>query len=141
MPPAIPSGISQTWRARDRPMGRPKRRRNRRLDRLNRGDIVTVALQGEFGKPRPAVIVQSDSFNASHATVSILPITSTIVGAPLFRITIEPSPANGLRSVSQVMADKVVSVRRERLGPRIGSLDREAMARIGRSLALWLELA
>jgi mRNA interferase MazF len=108
---------------------------------LNRGDIVTVALQGEFGKPRPAVIVQSDSFNASHATVSILPITSTIVGAPLFRITIEPSPANGLRSVSQVMADKVVSVRRERLGPRIGSLDREAMARIGRSLALWLELA
>jgi mRNA interferase MazF len=108
---------------------------------LNRGDIVTVALQGEFGKPRPAVIVQSGSFNASHATVSILPITSTIVGAPLFRITIEPSPANGLRSVSQVMADKVVSVRRERLGPRIGSLDREAMARIGRSLALWLELA
>jgi mRNA interferase MazF len=108
---------------------------------LNRGDIVTVALQGEFGKPRPAVIVQSDSFNASHATVSILPITSTIVGAPLFRITIEPSPANGLRSVSQVMADKVVGVRRERLGPRIGSLDREAMARIGRSLALWLELA
>lgn len=108
---------------------------------MNRGDIVTVALQGDFGKPRPALIVQSDSFNASHATISVLPITSTIVPAPLFRITVEPSAANGLRSVSQIMADKVVSVRRERLGAKIGFLDRETMVRVGRSLALWLELA
>jgi mRNA interferase MazF len=63
------------------------------------------------------------------------------VSAPLFRITIEPSSTNGLRSVSQVMADKVVSVRRARLGVRIGVLDRETMARIGRALALWLEVA
>ncbi|MFO1161593.1 MAG: type II toxin-antitoxin system PemK/MazF family toxin [Reyranellaceae bacterium] len=111
------------------------------MDGLNRGDVVTVALQGEFGKPRPAVIVQSDTFNATHATISIVPITSTIEPAPLFRITVEPSAANGLRSVSQIMTDKVVSVRRERLGVKIGVLDRETMARIGRSLALWLELA
>ncbi|MFM9940211.1 MAG: type II toxin-antitoxin system PemK/MazF family toxin [Hyphomicrobiaceae bacterium] len=108
---------------------------------MNRGDVVTVALQGDFGKPRPAVIIQSDAFNASHATISILPITSTIVSAPLFRITVEPSAANGLRSVSQVMTDKIVSVRHERLGVKIGVLDREVMSRIGRSLALWLELA
>lgn len=108
---------------------------------MNRGDVVTVALQGDFGNPRSAVIVQSDSFNASHTTISILPITSTIVSAPLFRITLEPSTANGLRSVSQIMTDKIVSVRRERLGTKIGTLDRETMTRIGRSLALWLELA
>jgi len=111
------------------------------LDRLKRGDIVIVALQGEFGKPRPALIVQSDSFNGSHTTISVLPITSTILPAPLFRITVEPSPTNGLRNVSQVMADKVVTVRRERLGTKIGELEREAMTRVGRSLALWLELA
>ena len=108
---------------------------------MNRGDVVTVALQGDFGNPRSAVIVQSDSFNASHTTISILPIPSTIVSAPLFRITLEPSTANGLRSVSQIMTDKIVSVRRERWGTKIGTLDRETMTRIGRSLALWLELA
>ncbi|WP_395712122.1 type II toxin-antitoxin system PemK/MazF family toxin [Reyranella sp.] len=111
------------------------------MDGLNRGDVVTVALQGDFGKPRPAVIVQSDTFNDTHATISVLPITSTIMSAPVFRITVEPSAANGLRSISQIMTDKIVSVRRERLGARIGALDRETMARVGRSLALWLELA
>ncbi|MGD9878752.1 MAG: type II toxin-antitoxin system PemK/MazF family toxin [Reyranella sp.] len=111
------------------------------MDGLNRGDVVTVALPGNFGKPRPAVIVQSDTFNASHPTISVLPITSTILPAPLVRITVEPTAANGLRNVSQIMTDKVVSVRRERLGARIGILDRETMARIGRSLALWFEFA
>ncbi len=108
---------------------------------MNRGDVVTVALQGEHGKLRPAVIVQSDSFNPSHASFSILPITSTIVSAPLFRLTVEPSSTNGLRRVSQIMADKITSVSRERLGQKIGVLDPDTMARIGRSLALWLELA
>lgn len=87
------------------------------------------------------MIVQSDTFNDTHATISVLPITSTIMSAPVFRITVEPSAANGLRSISQIMTDKIVSVRRERLGARIGALDRETMARVGRSLALWLELA
>ena len=57
---------------------------------------MAVALQGDFGKPRPALIVQSDLFNAEHATLSVLPITSEIVGAPIFRITLEPSTTNGL---------------------------------------------
>jgi mRNA interferase MazF len=111
------------------------------LDGLKRGDVITVALPGDFGKPRPAVIIQSDTFNALHPTISVLPITSTILSAPLVRITVEPTAANGLRNVSQIMTDKVVSVRRERLGTRIGTLDRETMARLGRSLALWFELA
>lgn len=107
---------------------------------MNRGDIVTVALQGEFGKPRPALVLQSDAFNASHATITVVPISSTIVPAPLFRITLEPSAANGLRRVSQVMADKIISVRRDRLGGKIGVVESETMTRVARSVALWLEL-
>ena len=107
---------------------------------MNRGDVVTVALQGEFGKPRPSVVLQSDTFNSSHATVTILPISSTVIPAPLFRLTLEPSTSNGLRRVSQVMADKIVSVRRDRIGPKIGVLDSDTMARVGRSVALLLGL-
>lgn len=107
---------------------------------MRRGDVVTVALQGDFGKPRPAVIVQSDAFNESHATITVVPITSTVIPAPLFRITVDPSPANGLRRISQVMADEIVTVRRERVGRAVGTLDSDTMARVGRSIALWLEL-
>ncbi|MBS0522927.1 MAG: type II toxin-antitoxin system PemK/MazF family toxin [Proteobacteria bacterium] len=107
---------------------------------MRRGDVITVALQGDFGKPRPAVIVQSDAFNESHATITVVPITSTVIPAPLFRITVDPSPANGLRRVSQVMVDKIVTVRRERVGKAVGALDSDTMARVGRSIALWLEL-
>jgi mRNA interferase MazF len=107
---------------------------------LNRGDVITVALQGDFGKPRPAVVLQADSFNLSHATVTVLPISSTVIPAPLFRLTLEPSAGNGLRRVSQVMADKIVSVRRDRIGPKIGALDSDTMARVIRSVALWLGL-
>jgi mRNA interferase MazF len=109
------------------------------LDGLKRGDVITVALQGDFGKPCPAVVVQSDAFNESHATVTIAPITSTVIPAPLFRIMVDPSPANGLRRISQVMADKIVTVRRECAGRTVGALDSDTMARVGRSLALWLE--
>ena len=107
---------------------------------MRRGDVVTVALQGDFGKPRPAVIVQSDAFNESHATITVVPITSTVIPAPLFRITVDPSPANGLRRISQVMVDKIVTVQRERVGKAVGTLDSDTMARVGRSIALWLEL-
>lgn len=73
---------------------------------MTRGDLVTVALPGDFGKPRPALINQSDLFNESHPTITLLPLTSQIRSAPKFRLTIDPSPANGLRLVSQIMVDK-----------------------------------
>jgi len=60
---------------------------------LKRGDLVVVALPGDYGKPRPALIVQADLFNETHASVTVVPVTSTIVDAPLFRLTVEPSPA------------------------------------------------
>jgi len=103
--------------------------------------LVTITLQGDFGKPRPALVVQSDLFNADHATVSVLPITSTIIGTPVFRITLEPSAANGLRKVSQIMVDKIVSVKREKVGEMFGRLDDETLLRVNRALAVWLGVA
>jgi mRNA interferase MazF len=108
---------------------------------VKRGDLVVVALQGNYGKPRPALVVQSDLFNQTHASVTVAPVTSTIVDTPLFRVTVEPSRRNGLRSVSQIMVDKVTTVRRQRLGQTIGRLEEDVMLRVSRALALWFGIA
>lgn len=108
---------------------------------MRRGDLVVVAMQGDDGKPRPALIVQSDLFNDTHASITVVPVTSTIVATPLFRVTVEPSRRNGLRLVSQIMVDKVTTVRRQRLGQTIGRLEEDVMLRVGRALALWFGLA
>jgi mRNA interferase MazF len=79
---------------------------------MQRGDVVTVAAGGDYGKPRPAVIVQSAAFPETHASVVICQLTSELADAPDFRVTIEPTRANGLRVTSQAMADKPVTVRR-----------------------------
>ena len=108
---------------------------------MKRGDLVVVAMSGDFGKPRPTLVIQSDLFNETHASVTVAPITSTLVDAPLFRLAVEPSSQNGLRAVSQIMLDKVTTVRRDRLGPTMGRLDDESMQRVSRALMLWLGLA
>jgi mRNA interferase MazF len=97
---------------------------------MQRGDLVTVAATGDYGKPRPAVIVQTDAFPESHASVVVCQLTSELVNAPDFRVTIDPRPENGLRLTSQVMADKPVTIRRERIGQKIGRLDNQDMARL-----------
>jgi mRNA interferase MazF len=107
---------------------------------MRRGDLVTVALQGDFGKPRPALVIQSDRFETS-ATVTVLLLSATLVDAPLFRIDVEPSIENGLCASSQIMVDKAMTVRRERIGPVIGRLDDDVMLAVERSLALWFGLA
>jgi mRNA interferase MazF len=104
---------------------------------VKRGDFVTIALQGDFGKPRPALVVQADPFEAL-ATVAVLPITSTLVDAPLMRITVEPDGRNGLSKASQVMVDKVVTVRRNKVGPAFGAASDELMGAVGRALAVFL---
>ncbi|MEH2626248.1 mRNA interferase MazF [Bradyrhizobium sp. AZCC 1719] len=96
---------------------------------MRRGDLVIVAAAGDYGTPRPAVIVQTDAFPESHASVVICQLTSDLADAPDFRVTIEPNPENGLRLKSLVMADKPVTVRRERIGQRIGHLGNQDMAR------------
>lgn len=108
---------------------------------MRRGDVVTVAAAGDYGKPRPAVIVQSDAFPENHASVVVCQLTSELADAPDFRVTIEPTAENGLRLKSQVMADKPVTVRRERIGQRVGRLGSQEMARLGIALAFVLGLA
>lgn len=78
---------------------------------MKRGGLLTVALQGDYGKPQPALVIQSDLFDA-HPSVTVLPVTSELRDTPLFRITIEPSTANGLQKPSQVMVDKLHTVHR-----------------------------
>ncbi len=105
-----------------------------------RGDLVTVALPGDLGKPRPALVIQSDAF-AETGTVTLLPLSGTLIDAPLFRPTVQPTEANGLAKPSQVMVDKAVSARRDRVGPPIGRLDDATLLAVTRSLAVFLGIA
>jgi mRNA interferase MazF len=109
---------------------------------VKRGAIVVVAARGAYaGKPRPALVVQSDLFNPTHASVTICPITSDCVDAPLFRLTLAPGARTGLKSVSQVMIDKIVSVPRGAIRAEIGNCDAEELDGVNDGLRRWLELS
>ena len=108
---------------------------------MKRGDVVTIAASGDYGKARPAVIVQTNALPAAHASVIVCQMTSEIADAPGFRITIEPTENNRLRARSQVMADKPVTIRRERVGSKIGSLDGKDIDRLNVALAFVMGLA
>jgi len=105
-----------------------------------RGDLVTIAMQGDFGKPRPALVIQANQFN-EHGTVTLLPITSTLVAAPLMRITVQPNAENGLRKPSQVMVDKTITVKRSKVGPAFGQIDANTLVEVERCLAVFLGVA
>lgn len=107
---------------------------------MKRGDLVTIAMQGDYGKPRPALVIQADAFD-ELATVAVLPVTSTLVAAPLFRIDLLPDAANGLRKPSQVMVDKPIAARRERIGQVIGHVDADLLVEVERSLVVFLGIA
>ncbi len=108
---------------------------------MKRGEIWSVAGGGDYtGKPRPAVIVQDDSFDAT-ASITICAFTSDPTDAPLFRILVHPSDTNGLTSPSSLMVDKLTTVRKERLGARIGRLDDEDLVRLNRAILVFLGLA
>ena len=107
---------------------------------MKRGDMVTVALQGDLGKPRPALVIQSDLFGV-HLSVTILPVTSDLGATPLFRIAVKPTPENGLNTPSQVMVDKSQSVIRDKVGTVVGHLDDSALLAVNRALAVFLGLA
>jgi mRNA interferase MazF len=108
---------------------------------MRRGDVVTIAATGDYGKPRPAVIVQTDALPAAHASVVVCQMTSDCSDAPDFRVTINPSESNGLRVKSQVMADKPVTIRRERIGRHVGRLDDKDIAQLNIALAFVMGLA
>jgi mRNA interferase MazF len=107
---------------------------------MRRGDLAPVAMPGDFGKPRPALVIQSDQFPAT-GTVTVLLLSGTLVDAPLIRLTVQPTPGNGLRKPSQIMVDKAMSVKRERLGEPFGRLEDDMMVAVNRSLALFLGFA
>lgn len=104
---------------------------------MRRGDLVTIALQGTYGKPRPALVIQSDLF-AEHPSVTILPVTGELRNTPLFRISVDPTETNGLRKASQIMTDKVQTVPREKIGDVFGHLAEEDMLAVSRALAVFL---
>ncbi len=108
---------------------------------MTRGDVVTVATRGAYtSKPRPALVVQSDAFNDSHASITVCPITSDCVDAPLFRVTLPAGRRTGLQTMSQVMIDKVVSVPREAIGRTIGRAESSELDLVGRALLGWLAI-
>ncbi|MBS0551701.1 MAG: type II toxin-antitoxin system PemK/MazF family toxin [Proteobacteria bacterium] len=107
---------------------------------MMRGTLVTVALQGDYGKPRPAVVIQADLFD-EHPSVTVLPLTTELRDTPLFRIDVEPSPDNGLQKRSQIMIDKIHTVPRSKLGSMLGKLSDDEQIAVNRSLMLFLGLA
>ncbi len=102
-----------------------------------RGDLVTIALQGDFGKPRPALIIQADWFQA-HGSVTVLPVTSALVDAPLLRIDVPATAGTGLQKPSQIMVDKAMTVARDKLGPAMGRIDADTLVEVERCLAVFL---
>ena len=105
-----------------------------------RGDLVTIAMQGDFGKPRPALIIQADQFS-EHSSVTVLPLTSALVAAPLLRITVQPGVGNGLQQPSQVMVDKAITVKRDKVGLPFGRIDADVLIEVERCLAVFLGIA
>lgn len=108
---------------------------------VKRGDVVLCSAPGDYGKPRPALVVQSDLFNPTHASVTLCPITSDVISAPLFRLSVVPAEDNGLRKHSQIMVDKITSQPRKRIGKVIGKLSIDQMNHVDRALKLWFNLA
>jgi len=107
---------------------------------VKRGDIVICALAGDYGKPRPAVVVQSDLFNPTHASVVVCPITSLIVDAPLFRLPLPANSKTGLGKDSRIMVDKIAAIKADRVKERIGALNARQRVELDKALRLWLGL-
>jgi mRNA interferase MazF len=105
-----------------------------------RGGFVTIAMQGDFGKPCPALIVQSNQFD-EHASLTVLPVTSTLVEAPLLRITVQPSQRNGLQNASQVMIDKALTIKRDKVRAPFGQIESDKLIEVERCLAVFLGIA
>lgn len=106
---------------------------------MRRGDVVLANLTGDYGKPRPAVVVQGDVINdLGFSSVVVCPMTSAVSGVSMVRIAVEPQPANGLSAPSEVMTEKVVAVRRDRLRRTIGQLSDEVMNKVDDALLMVL---
>jgi mRNA interferase MazF len=106
---------------------------------MKRGDLVTIAVSGDYGKPRPALIVQADAFDL-HPSVIVLPLTSEIHDAPLFRVSVSAGKESGLHVHSQIMVDKATTVPRGKIGPRMGRVNSATMQAVSEALRGFLGL-
>src|SRR5881296_3842810 len=108
---------------------------------MRRGEIWTAAGGQDYaGKPRPVVIVQDDRFDAT-ASITICAFTTDPTDAPLFRLPIVPNEGNGLRAPCRLMADKITTVPKTKIGSRVGRLDDEDVVRLNRAILVFLGLA
>ncbi len=103
---------------------------------MEHGDFVTVAATGDFGKPRPALVLQSSHFHAT-STLTVALLSSTIIDAPLIRVTVTPTGENGLEKTSQIMLDKIMTLKREKVGPVFGKADAITMQHVHTALLLF----
>jgi mRNA interferase MazF len=113
------------------------------LERLEvkRGDVVLVVVPNELGRPRPGVVVQADEFNEELSTIFVCPISSDLQDGLRLRPVVEPKPSNGLRLRSQIMTDKMIALRRDRIRRIIGHIDTEISEQLDRALLVVLGLA
>ncbi len=107
---------------------------------MQRGDIVVCVSSDDYGKPRPAVIVQTDLFNKTHATLTICPFTTHLIEASLFRLLISPTKQNGLKEASQIMVDKITSIKRDKIHQKTGTLTADQIQKLDDAILLWLDL-
>jgi mRNA interferase MazF len=107
---------------------------------MKRGDIIVCVIAGDYGKPRPAVVVQSNHITEDDCdSVVVCPITSTIT-AKKFRVRLQPSSDNGLQNFSEIMTDKIVAIRRDKIRDSIGTLDTNDLAQFNTCLRFVLAL-
>ncbi|KQT65850.1 MULTISPECIES: type II toxin-antitoxin system PemK/MazF family toxin [unclassified Aureimonas] len=107
---------------------------------MKRGDLVTIAVNGDYGKPRPALVVQDDAF-AALPSVTVLQLTSEVHEDHLIRITVQPDAGNGLRRPSQVMVDRAITVPRAKAGAVFGALDAGTMASVDAAVLQFFGIA
>ena len=108
---------------------------------MKRGEIWTVAVGKDYaGKPRPVVILQDDLFDGTDS-ITVCAFTADSINAPLFRLVVEPSERNGLRTSCRLMVDKITTVPKSRIGARIGRLADEDMVRLNRAALVFLGIA
>lgn len=105
---------------------------------IKRGEIVLCNLSGDYGKTRPAVVVQSDVFNPTHASIVVCPITSFLIDSPLFRLTIQPEKSNGLLKKSQIMVDKIIAIKQDKICKKVGLLSDREQHHLDKAIRLWL---
>lgn len=106
---------------------------------MRRGDLVTVAISGAYGKPRPAVVIQSDALDQSDSVLVVM-LTSTLRVASFYRLDVLPTEQNGLKVPSQIMLDKIAPCPRTKCGPVIGHLERETLTRLEALLSVMIGL-